>query len=211
MNQPDNRQVLNIKKYPNRRYYDATRSCHVTLHDVHELIQSGKDVCITDSRTGEEITNVVLAQIILERDPPKLDIFPASVFHIMIRSNRQALRVSVERVFAPFMGMLAASQNQFDAFVSQAMQGKTVSPLDWANTMMGTSSPGHPTSSGEAKADANPFNAAPPNETAPETDTQDPKESIDELRRQLGDLTRRMEQLGGPMADDEPASPESTG
>ena len=136
MDKPSNQRVLSIKKYPNRRYYDATRSCHVTLHEVHDLIVSGKEVCITDSRSGEDITNIVLAQIILERDPPKLDIFPASIFHIMIRSNRQALRVSFERVFAPFMSLVASQQQQFDAYVRQTVQGKVVSPFDWASGLM---------------------------------------------------------------------------
>ena len=27
--------ILKIKKYPNRRYYDITRSCHLTLDDIY--------------------------------------------------------------------------------------------------------------------------------------------------------------------------------
>lgn len=199
MEQPGNRQVLSIKKYPNRRYYDATRSCHVTLHEVYDLIQSGKDVCITDSRSGDDITNVVLAQIILERDPPKLDLLPSSVFHIMIRSNRQALRISVERVFAPFMGILAASQKQFDAYIRQAVQGKMVSPLDWANSMMSVFSPRHTAPT----ADDGRGHADPDDGADPEADeTSNTAESIDALRRQIDELTRRMEQLGQLEPDD---------
>ena len=74
--------VLQIKKYPNRRYYDATRSCHVTLQEVYDLVRDGQDVCVTDSRTGEDITNLNLMQDMLEKDQPKLDVFPSRVISV---------------------------------------------------------------------------------------------------------------------------------
>ena len=108
-------EVVQIKKYPNRRYYDATHSRHLTIQEVHGLIASGRDVCVTDSRNGDDITNLVLTQIILEQEEPKLDLFPSSVLHLMIRSNRQVLRSSMERFFGPFLELLSSSQKQFDA------------------------------------------------------------------------------------------------
>ena len=83
MNQPQDRSaarngVFEIKKYPNRRFYDVTRSRHVTLNDLYELVQVGERILVTDSKTGADITNIVLTQIILEHDPPKLDLFPAA-------------------------------------------------------------------------------------------------------------------------------------
>ena len=51
-----------INKYPNRRYYDTLNSRHVTLQEVHDLIISGKDVCVTDTRTGEDLTIRELAE-----------------------------------------------------------------------------------------------------------------------------------------------------
>src|SRR3990172_5532526 len=129
-------EVIQIKKYPNRRYYDATNSRHVTLQELHDLIVSGKDICVTDSRNGEDITNLLLTQILLERDEPKLDLFPSSVLHMMIRSNRQALRSTMERFFGPFLGLVSTSQKQFDAYLRQAMQTNVSSPMEWANRMM---------------------------------------------------------------------------
>ena len=59
-----------LKKYPNRRYYDTTQSRHITLDEIYAMIRGGVDVHVTDSKTGEDITAKVLAQIILEHDPP---------------------------------------------------------------------------------------------------------------------------------------------
>ena len=60
------RERLNIRKYPNRRYYDTTRSRAITLEEIHQFIRDGHEVQITDSKTDEDITAQILAQIILE-------------------------------------------------------------------------------------------------------------------------------------------------
>lgn len=183
MSDSDVKQLLHIKKYPNRRYYDTTRSCHVTLQEVHDLVVGGQDVSITDSRSGDDITNLVLMQIILEKDQPKVDIFPSSILHLMLRSNRQALRGYVDQFFTPFLSMLARSQKQFDAYMRNAMSGRFVTPMDWANSMLnafGASSNG--ASDAAAGVDSSP---------APTADD----ENLDELRAQLRELQHRISAL----------------
>ena len=174
-------EVIQIKKYRNRRYYDATNSRHVTLQELHDLIVSGKDICVTDSRNGDDITNLLLTQILLEQDEPKLDLFPSSVLHLMIRSNRQVLRSSMERFFGPFQGLLKTSQKQFDAYMRQAMQTNAASPLEWASRMMQAFSGAPPT--------PGPVVSQPPE---PRAETQEPNESLDDLRKQLAALQRRL-------------------
>ena len=182
------RESLQIKKYSNRRYYDTTRSCHVTLQDLYGLIRDGHDVAIKDSRTGHDITNVVLLQVILEKDQPKLDVFPAAILHQMIRSNLEVMRSSVERFFGPFMNVAAASQKQFEAYLRQAGGGKFVSPLDWASSMMSAFSP----PAGEPSADQPDAEASP---VPPKSDASVEDGGLNELRDQVAALTRRIEQL----------------
>lgn len=55
-----------IKRYRNRKLYDTTVSSYVTLEDISALVKAGHEVLIIDKTTGEDITNVTLAQIILE-------------------------------------------------------------------------------------------------------------------------------------------------
>ena len=218
----DGQGLLHIKKYPNRRYYDTTRSCHVTLKEVHELVMSGRDVCITDSRTGDDITNLVLMQILIEKDQPKLDLFPASVMHMMVRANRQALRGYVDQFFSPFLGVMARSRSQFDGFMRRMMSGQFVSPAEWGSYLAQAFSPvpsgasgpdvgpeagepdvahdpvagtvGSADSSGGWARDGSPSDRGsvgeadvPPDESRVET--------TEELRDQLAELTRRIEEL----------------
>ena len=60
---------VQLRRYPNRRYYDAARSQHLTLEDIFRLICEGHQVQVNDSKSGEDITVRVLAQLILEQAP----------------------------------------------------------------------------------------------------------------------------------------------
>src|SRR5262249_37146655 len=129
--------IHEIKKYPNRRFYDVTRSCHVTLDDLYELVKSGHQIIVTDSKTGSDITNVVLTLIILEHDPPKLDLFPASLLHHAIQANQQMVKRFVEEYFAQALTAFSDSRRRFDDFLKQsgfsALQ--PMAPFDWVRML----------------------------------------------------------------------------
>jgi polyhydroxyalkanoate synthesis repressor PhaR len=185
---PTTKPLLQIRKYPNRRYYDTTRSCHVTLQDIFNLVREGHDVFITDSRNEEDITNLVLLQVLLERDPPKLDLFPSAFLHTMIRTNRQHMRSFFERVYGPIMQMMSASQKQWDHYLRQAMGGTMMSPLEWANRLMKpwTEATFAPERNGDKRS------GPPPAGPAEQEPTRD---EMEELRAQLAEISRRIESL----------------
>src|SRR5271165_1776260 len=55
-----------IRKYPNRRLYDTRSRRYVNLDDLAALIRQGTELRVVDARTGEDLTRVVLTQIIVE-------------------------------------------------------------------------------------------------------------------------------------------------
>jgi polyhydroxyalkanoate synthesis repressor PhaR len=55
-----------IKKYENRRLYDTSSSRYVNLDDVARVVREGGEVQVLDARTGEDLTRVILTQIIME-------------------------------------------------------------------------------------------------------------------------------------------------
>jgi polyhydroxyalkanoate synthesis repressor PhaR len=71
--QPADRQPRVIRRYANRKLYDATESRYVTLQDVESLVHRGVEVRVVDNRTGEDVTQTALAQILCDagrrRDP----------------------------------------------------------------------------------------------------------------------------------------------
>lgn len=116
MAEPRPKPTLQIRKYSNRRLYDATRSRHVTADELYALVRAGHDVVITDSATGADITHQVLAQMIVERESPKLEVFPATLFHEIIRANQQMWRKFAEQWAA---GVTAAIAHQADAYAKK--------------------------------------------------------------------------------------------
>ena len=119
---------LDIRKYPNRRYYDATHSRHLTLEEIRTLISEGFDIRVTDSKTGADITAQVLTQIILELDTPKIDSFPVALLLRMIRSNDLAVRDFVESYFNQAFKAFSEYQNQLEERMRQMRQATGVFP-----------------------------------------------------------------------------------
>jgi polyhydroxyalkanoate synthesis repressor PhaR len=57
-----------LRKYTNRRLYDTSKSCYVTLEDVKKLVLSGEPFQVLDSKTGNDLTRNILLQIISEQE-----------------------------------------------------------------------------------------------------------------------------------------------
>ena len=82
--------MITIKKYSNRRLYDTSRSQYITLDELATLIRDGEDVQVQDAKSGEDLTQAVLAQIIIEsRGAAKL--LPTSMLTQLIRMEEDAL------------------------------------------------------------------------------------------------------------------------
>ncbi len=78
---------VHIKRYPNRRYYARQLSKYVSLNEIEDMIQAGQTIEVHDSQSGEDLTRSVLAQIIVERHPDKMELFPTDMLHFILRSN----------------------------------------------------------------------------------------------------------------------------
>ena len=76
---------LIFKKYANRRLYSMSDSKYVTLDDMSELICKGHEVKVIDAKTKEDVTALILTQIILEQTKNKNALLPVSLLHFMIR------------------------------------------------------------------------------------------------------------------------------
>lgn len=189
--QQPTRERLNIKKYPNRRYYDATRSRHVTLEEIYALVRQGHEVQVTDSRTGEDITARVLAQIIIELDPPKLGVFPVPLLHGLLRSNEQAVTELTRRYFEQLLGFFLTSQKDLGGYFGRVVglpaQGPTFA--DWARLLMWDPSGVVPPRQPE------PMENAAPDAGQPRPATRAPTRTTDELREQVELLGGQLEAL----------------
>lgn len=81
-------EIIQIKRYPNRRFYDRNASKYISLEEIESLVRTGNKVEIRDSQSGEEITRSVLTRILLERQPEKMMLFPTDMLHFILRANQ---------------------------------------------------------------------------------------------------------------------------
>jgi polyhydroxyalkanoate synthesis repressor PhaR len=79
-----------IKKYENRRLYDTTNSRYVNLDEVAQMLQRGEDVQVVDAATGEDITRLILTQIIVEDAKTTDSTFPLDVLRQMVMATGRA-------------------------------------------------------------------------------------------------------------------------
>ncbi|MCB9565648.1 MAG: hypothetical protein H6710_00200 [Myxococcales bacterium] len=79
-----------VKKYGNRRLYDTETSRYVTLEEIAERVHHGEELRVVDAKTGHDLTQVTLAQIILEgRGAAKL--LPVPLLKQLVRMRDDAL------------------------------------------------------------------------------------------------------------------------
>lgn len=74
-----------LKKYPNRRLYDTCISSYVTLEDVRQLVLEGEEFEVRDARSNQDITRLVLLQIIAEREEEGAPMLTTASLQLMIR------------------------------------------------------------------------------------------------------------------------------
>ena len=73
-----------IRKYPNRRLYDTRRSKFITSEELYTIVRSGNRIHVTDSASGTDITNIVLLNTVIGRDPERILAISSDVFHAMV-------------------------------------------------------------------------------------------------------------------------------
>jgi len=92
--------VRTIKRYANRKLYDTSRSCYVTLDEIAEIVAAGEDVEIIDNTTKENLTAVTLAQILFEAEKRKKRMLPLETLKTLIQSGGEFLEKSITRPVA---------------------------------------------------------------------------------------------------------------
>ena len=81
-----------IKKYANRRLYDASQSRHITLEDIRGLIVKGEKIKVVEDKTGTDITRHILLQVIAEQEQFGRPILSTAVLESIIRFYGNAMQ-----------------------------------------------------------------------------------------------------------------------
>ncbi len=102
-----------IKRYSNRKLYDTQESRYVTLEELEELIRAGREISVVDVSTGEDLTSVTLAQIILENERNHRATLPTAFLHQLIKHG-EAWQDFVQKSLRSSLEGLMTSQREAD-------------------------------------------------------------------------------------------------
>ena len=178
---------VTIKKYANRRLYNTGTSTYVTLEDLAAMVKNGEDFVVYDAKTGEDITRSVLTQIIFEQENKEgQNLLPITFLRQLIRFYGDSMQMLVPRYLEVSIQSLAREQEKFRQHMTQAFGAGPFAPLeDQVRRNMEmfekTFAMFAPFASGQAKAPA---------------DKPAPDSEIDDLKRKLDDMQKRLDKLG---------------
>jgi len=106
-----------LKKYANRRLYDTEKRAFVSLAQIAELVKQGREIEISDDKTGEDVTAFILTQIVLEEAKKKTLLLPVSLLYLIIRYGDSVLSEFfdhyLEQTLKNYLSYKSAMDSQF--------------------------------------------------------------------------------------------------
>src|SRR6201987_3726412 len=125
-----------IKKYGNRRLYDTTSSRYVNLDDLAAHIRAGREVKAVDAKTGQDLTRVVLTQIITEDAKDKPTGLPLELLRQLIIASdevrQEFLMWYLKSAFDTYQKLQDTVQNRLSE-----VQSAVLSPVDMMKRLLG--------------------------------------------------------------------------
>ncbi len=95
---------IQIKRYNNRKLYDTINRCYVTLEDIADYIAKGNTVRVVDHESGQDLTTVILAQVIVDQERRLGGLIPRALLTRLIRvgeARLEDLSESLQAFLAP--------------------------------------------------------------------------------------------------------------
>ncbi|QRZ12449.1 polyhydroxyalkanoate synthesis repressor PhaR [Paracoccus methylovorus] len=195
MAEAQNTTPLLIKRYASRRLYNTETSDYVTLEDIAGFIRAGRQVRIIDLKSGDDLTRQYLLQIIAEHEGRGENVLPIEVLIDLVRSYTTQAQSVVPQFLAASFEMLREGQSKMMENLStfpnpmssmpgfEALQRQQQLFLKAMSAGWGTGSTGPAMDDMEG------------GETGPgDKGSSDPKD-MDEIRRQLAELQKRISKL----------------
>ena len=125
-----------IKKYANRRLYDSTESRHVTLEDIRKMIVSGAKVKVVDDKSGEDLTRLVLLQIISEQEQFGSPVLGSELLEMIIRFYGRPAQALLSRYLEQAFTTMLRQQETMQLEMAKALQTPFAPLTDLARTNM---------------------------------------------------------------------------
>ena len=125
-----------IKKYSDRRLYDASASRYVKLEDIAAMVRDGIDVQVVDARTGKDVTYMILTQIVMEDARERETALPVQLLRQLVRTSDQATHDFLSWYLNSTLELYQKAQSSVRTRLSEAKSVVT-SPLEFVRNLIG--------------------------------------------------------------------------
>jgi len=141
-----------IKKYGNRRLYDTTGSRYVNLDDLAAHIRAGREVRVVDAKTGQDLTRVILTQIITEDAKGKPTGLPLELLRQLIIASDEVRQEFLMWYLKSAFETYHTLQDTVQSRLSE-VQSAILSPVDMMKRFLGTTQRSAPPASSPTEGD----------------------------------------------------------
>ena len=129
--------LITIKKYPNRRLYNTKESIYITLEDVSDIIRKGFRVKVIEVGTENDVTPLVLTQIIMNKAKEDNAILPVSLLHLAIQYGESHLHdffeKYLEKTIENYLGYRKQVDDQMNRYMEMGMDFSTLAEKTFQN------------------------------------------------------------------------------
>ena len=133
--QATNKPAIVIKKYSDRRLYDARASRYVKLDDIAQMIREGMDVRVQDARTGKDLTYMILTQIVVEDARERETALPLQLLRQLVRASDRATHDFLSWYLNSTLDLYQKAQEGVRNRFSEA-KSIVSSPLDFVRNLL---------------------------------------------------------------------------
>ncbi|MEH6470596.1 MAG: polyhydroxyalkanoate synthesis repressor PhaR [Halopseudomonas sp.] len=129
-----------LRKYTNRRLYDTSRSCYITLEDVRGLVLENIPFQVQDSKTGKDLTRNILLQIISEQEGEDAGMLTNQVLQQLIRfygdSMSGMMGQYLEQSISVFLSQQDRIRSQMESMIDATNPLKMMNKIAGGNMAM---------------------------------------------------------------------------
>jgi polyhydroxyalkanoate synthesis repressor PhaR len=111
-----------IRKYANRRLYDAQDSRHVTVDDLRKLVAAGEHIKVIDDKSGEDLTRSILLQIIASQEQFGTPVLSTQLLEAIIRFYGNPIQQMLTTYLERSIGGLLRQQNVMQAEMAKVLE-----------------------------------------------------------------------------------------
>jgi polyhydroxyalkanoate synthesis repressor PhaR len=176
-----------IKKYANRRLYNTESSSYVTLDHLSQMVKKGTSFEVHDARSGDDITHSVLTQIIFEEEAKGQNLLPIAFLRQIIRLYGDPMQAFVPGYLDLSMETFTKNEDEMRRRIASAFGGGHDAVEHLARQNMAVFERAMQMFTPQLVEEAPP----PPQQPTSVGDLSELKGEIEEMRRQIAELSQR--------------------